>query len=209
MPNAPGRDNGTRDNFVASNSETFNEDSFNVRIDGRLGAGTNTFGRYSRGKFLRDGPTAFGAGGGHGLVSLGGVSDSRTRASRTASTTRFRAPCLPTSASASSATTSMFFRSTSGRRRRPTRGFPVSILTRPSRRGCRMAIPAGRPRLQVRSRAWTPTAVTVRSSRTSTSSSSSATSRSCSAATRSRSGLDVRRAHNLRVPSDAHRSGRT
>jgi hypothetical protein len=37
--------------------------------------GTNTFGRYSRGKFLRDGPTAFGAGGGHELVSLGGVSD--------------------------------------------------------------------------------------------------------------------------------------
>ena len=58
MPNAPGRDGGTRDNYVASNSETFNEDSFNVRIDGRLGAGTNTFGRYSRGKFLRDGPTA-------------------------------------------------------------------------------------------------------------------------------------------------------
>ena len=75
MPNAPGRDGGTRDNYVASNSETFNEDSFNVRIDGRLGAGTNTFGRYSRGKFLRDGPTAFGAGGGHELVSLGGVSD--------------------------------------------------------------------------------------------------------------------------------------
>ncbi len=54
---------------------TFNEDSFNVRIDGRLGAGTNTFGRYSRGKFLRDGPTAFGPGGGRELVSLGGVSD--------------------------------------------------------------------------------------------------------------------------------------
>ena len=33
------------------------------------------FGRYSRGKFLRDGPTAFGAGGGRELVSLGGVSD--------------------------------------------------------------------------------------------------------------------------------------
>ena len=36
LPNAPGRDNGTRDNYVASDSETFNEDSFNVRIDGRL-----------------------------------------------------------------------------------------------------------------------------------------------------------------------------
>jgi outer membrane receptor protein involved in Fe transport len=75
LPNAAGRDNGTRDNFVASDSETFNEDSFNLRIDGRLGAATNTFGRYSRGKFLRDGPTAFGQGGGRELVSLGGVSD--------------------------------------------------------------------------------------------------------------------------------------
>ena len=75
LPNAPGRDNGTRDNFIASDSETFNEDSFNVRIDGRLGGGANTFGRYSRGKFRRDGPTAFGPGGGRELVSLGGVSD--------------------------------------------------------------------------------------------------------------------------------------
>ena len=75
LPNAPGRDNGTRDNYVASNSETFNEDSFNVRVDGRLKNGANTFGRYSRGKFLRDGPTAFGPGGGRELVSLGGVSD--------------------------------------------------------------------------------------------------------------------------------------
>ena len=36
MPNAAGRDNGTRDNYVASGSETFTENSFNVRIDGRI-----------------------------------------------------------------------------------------------------------------------------------------------------------------------------
>lgn len=75
LPNAPGRDNGTRDNFVASDSETFNEDSINVRIDARVGTSANTFGRYSRGKFRRDGPTALGQGGGRELVSLGGVSD--------------------------------------------------------------------------------------------------------------------------------------
>lgn len=75
LPNASGRDGGTRDNYVASDSEKFNEDSFNVRIDGRLKDGANMFGRYSRGKFLRDGPTAFGAGGGRELVSLGGISD--------------------------------------------------------------------------------------------------------------------------------------
>ena len=62
----PGRDNGTRDNYVASGSETFKENSFNVRIDGRLSDKLNMFGRYSLGDFLRDGPTAFGEGGGPG-----------------------------------------------------------------------------------------------------------------------------------------------
>ena len=74
-PNAPGRDNGIRDNYVANGIETFHENSFDVRLDGRLSDKVNTFGRYSRGKFFRDGPTAFGTGGGQQLVSLGGVSD--------------------------------------------------------------------------------------------------------------------------------------
>jgi hypothetical protein len=74
-PNATGRDNGTRENFVASGSEDFRENSFNVRIDGRIRDGANMFGRYSLGKFFRDGPTSFGDGGGQELVSLGGVSD--------------------------------------------------------------------------------------------------------------------------------------
>ncbi len=75
LPNAPGRDGGTRDNFLASGSEAFRENSFNVRIDGRVNDRLNTFGRYSAGKFFRDGPTSFGSGGGQELVSLGGVSD--------------------------------------------------------------------------------------------------------------------------------------
>ena len=74
-PNATGRDNGRRDNYVASGSETFEENSFNVRVDGRLSDRLNTFGRFSLGDFLRDGPTAFGDGGGQEIVSLGGVSD--------------------------------------------------------------------------------------------------------------------------------------
>ncbi len=77
LPNAEGRDNGTRDNFVASASESFDEDSINVRVDGRISDRLNTFGRYSTGGFFRDGPTAFGRGGGQELVSLGGVSDVR------------------------------------------------------------------------------------------------------------------------------------
>jgi outer membrane receptor protein involved in Fe transport len=75
LPNAPGSQNGTRDNYVASATETFDEDSFNVRIDGRLSDAINTFGRYSQGGFFRDGPTAFGTAGGQEVVSLGGVSD--------------------------------------------------------------------------------------------------------------------------------------
>ncbi|MGH2490774.1 MAG: TonB-dependent receptor, partial [Candidatus Limnocylindria bacterium] len=77
MPNATGRDNGTRDNFVGSGSESFDENSFNVRVDGRLADDKNTFGRFSVGDFFRDGPTSFGSGGGQELVSLGGVSDVR------------------------------------------------------------------------------------------------------------------------------------
>jgi hypothetical protein len=78
-PNTPGRENGTIDNYVASASETFDANSFNVRIDGRLRDGLNTFGRYSLGDFLRNGPQVFGAGGGNEFVSLGGVSDARNQ----------------------------------------------------------------------------------------------------------------------------------
>jgi hypothetical protein len=73
--NATGRDNGTRDNYLTSGSEAFRENSFNARIDARMSDRANMFGRYSLGKFFRDGPTAFGTGGGQELVSLGGVSD--------------------------------------------------------------------------------------------------------------------------------------
>jgi outer membrane receptor protein involved in Fe transport len=73
-PNLPGRENGTRDNFQVSNVETFNADQYDGRIDHRLNDSTNLFGRYSYGKFFRDGPTSFGTGGGPELVSLGGVS---------------------------------------------------------------------------------------------------------------------------------------
>ena len=75
MPNAPGRDGGTRENYQASGSEEFEENSFNVRLDGRIGDSTNMFGRYSVGDFFRDGPTSFGQGGGQELVTLGGISD--------------------------------------------------------------------------------------------------------------------------------------
>jgi Carboxypeptidase regulatory-like domain/TonB dependent receptor-like, beta-barrel len=78
-PNVPGRENGTIDNYVASGSETFDANGINIRIDGRLHDTLNTFGRYSLGDFLRNGPQAFGTGGGDELVTLGGVSDARNQ----------------------------------------------------------------------------------------------------------------------------------
>jgi outer membrane receptor protein involved in Fe transport len=68
---------GIRDNFVASGSEIFNGDTFDVRIDSHVSEKMNVFGRYSFADFTRNGPTAFGRGGGQELVSLGGVSKSR------------------------------------------------------------------------------------------------------------------------------------
>jgi outer membrane receptor protein involved in Fe transport len=73
-PNVAGRDNGTRENYVVSGSERFNGDIVNVRTDGRLASTLNVFGRYSLAHFNRDGPTAFGSGGGPPLVSLVGTS---------------------------------------------------------------------------------------------------------------------------------------
>src|SRR3989454_833504 len=74
MPNRPGTDNGTLNNFVASGSEVFDDDTFDVRVDNRVNDRLNVFGRYSFAKFDRNGPTAFGPGGGQELVSLGGAS---------------------------------------------------------------------------------------------------------------------------------------
>ena len=76
-PNTAGADNGTRNNFVASGSEIFDNDTFDVRIDNRFNERLNIFGRYSFADYTRDGPPSFGAGGGQELVSLGGTSKVR------------------------------------------------------------------------------------------------------------------------------------
>ena len=74
-----GRERGTRDNFVVGGSEGFDDDTFNVRIDGRLTDKLNMFGRYSFARLVRNGPTAFGQGGGPELVTLGGISKVRNQ----------------------------------------------------------------------------------------------------------------------------------
>ena len=75
--NAPGRLGGSTANYVASGIEGFDKDSFNTRIDFRASEKLSMFGRYSFADFARNGPTAFGTGGGPELVSLGG--DSKVR----------------------------------------------------------------------------------------------------------------------------------
>jgi hypothetical protein len=72
LPNRPGIVN----NYVGSGSETFNADHFDVRLDNRISDRLNLFGRYSYANYTRNGPQVFGAGGGHELVSLGGASKS-------------------------------------------------------------------------------------------------------------------------------------
>src|SRR5262249_10528599 len=65
--------------FVASGSEGFDKDSFDVRIDANNSDRMNMFGRYSFADFRLDGPTAFGEGGGPELVTFGGVSKVRNQ----------------------------------------------------------------------------------------------------------------------------------
>jgi outer membrane receptor protein involved in Fe transport len=70
LPNRP----GVRDNFVVSGAENFDADQFTTRIDQRVNERMNVFGRYSWADFKRNGPTAFGEGGGRDFGTLGGVS---------------------------------------------------------------------------------------------------------------------------------------
>jgi outer membrane receptor protein involved in Fe transport len=77
LPNIPSA--GVQDNFTVSGSEPFNTDVFNVRVDHYFSDKLHSFGRYSFGQYKRDGPTAFGPGGGPELFSLGGVSDVRNQ----------------------------------------------------------------------------------------------------------------------------------
>jgi hypothetical protein len=79
LPNHPGDVNGTINNYVASGSERFDNDTFDTRVDARVSPTLNMFGRYSFADFRRDGPTSFGTGGGPELVSLGGQSKVRNQ----------------------------------------------------------------------------------------------------------------------------------
>src|SRR5215510_13599926 len=77
VANAPA--NGTLNNFIASGSEGFDKDSFDIRIDAKNTDKLNMFARYSFADFRLNGPTAFGEGGGPELVTFGGQSKVRNQ----------------------------------------------------------------------------------------------------------------------------------
>lgn len=77
VANAP--ENGTLDNYLAAGSESFDRDSFDVRVDAPGSGRLAMFGRYSLADLRLNGPTAFGAAGGPELVSLGGRSQGRNQ----------------------------------------------------------------------------------------------------------------------------------
>ncbi|HEV2665920.1 MAG TPA: carboxypeptidase-like regulatory domain-containing protein, partial [Blastocatellia bacterium] len=77
VANAPA--NGTLNNFLASGSEKYDKDSFDIRIDAKHSDKLNMFGRYSFADFRLNGPTAFGEGGGPELVTFGGQSKGRNQ----------------------------------------------------------------------------------------------------------------------------------
>ena len=124
QPNVPGRENGTIDNYVASASESFDANSVNVRIDGRLSDNLNTFGRYSLGDFLRDGPQVFGEGGGDEWSPLAASRMPATRVWPTDSTTRCRHRCWRISGSGGSGTASTCCPPTSALHRQPKPASP-------------------------------------------------------------------------------------
>ncbi|HYY57032.1 MAG TPA: carboxypeptidase-like regulatory domain-containing protein, partial [Pyrinomonadaceae bacterium] len=70
---------GTVNNFTASGSELFDNDTFDIRIDSRANDSLNIFGRYSFADYTRNGPSVFGLGGGRELVTLGGSSKVRNQ----------------------------------------------------------------------------------------------------------------------------------
>ena len=213
MPNAPGRTTAraTTSSPRARRSSTATRSTF--ALDGRLNSRLNVFGRYSYAKFAKDGPSAFGAGGGpgcrgpgrqlegqepepgprprlHALADVGARRSlrvvqvqGRTCSRSTTARTRPLDAGHPGLNFPDDAFTSGLPRRLHQRQRRDdelrhgARG-PDGSLQLPAGPG-REAVPVRR---QPRRRCWAPT-------------------------TPSSSAIDVRRAYNLRVPSDNHRSG--
>ena len=208
LPNAPGTENGTRDNFTASGVEKFTQNSYNTRIDGRLSDKMNTFGRYSLGKFSRDGQGALGIAGGPQFVGHRrrlGVAQSEPGLWHRHDRVAVAAGRLPLRLVPG--TRSTCCRPTSARRRRPTPAFPnlnndatftsglPSLFMRGNQPdmnwGYGLGVNGCNCPLAENEKQWQMVGNITKIWGNHT----------------SKAGIDVRRAYNLRVPSDQHRSG--
>ncbi|PYY24592.1 MAG: hypothetical protein DMG62_03280 [Acidobacteria bacterium] len=77
-PNAGAATNITN-NFVGSGSGSYDDDAFNIRIDDQLKQNVHLFGRYSYAKFKLSGNPVFGAIGGNGFGEGGLAGSANTR----------------------------------------------------------------------------------------------------------------------------------
>ena len=70
LPNSPGTQDGTANNYNAGGTGATNQDQFDVRVDYELRQSVHTFGRYSYFNNKNSASTIFGAAGGSGFSSI-------------------------------------------------------------------------------------------------------------------------------------------
>jgi outer membrane receptor protein involved in Fe transport len=70
LPNAPGTQDGTANNYNAGGNGVTNQNQFDVRVDYEVRSTTHAFGRYSYFNNANSAATIFGAAGGAGLSSV-------------------------------------------------------------------------------------------------------------------------------------------
>ncbi len=75
LPNVTGTNNGTTNNYVAGGGGPFSQNAFDTRIDWTASNTINVFGRYSQSYYNLSGEPSLGAAGGIGL-GLGGLAGS-------------------------------------------------------------------------------------------------------------------------------------
>ena len=70
LPNSPGTQDGTANNYNAGGTGATNQNQFDVRVDYELRQSVHTFGRYSYFDNKNSASTIFGAAGGAGFSSI-------------------------------------------------------------------------------------------------------------------------------------------
>ena len=110
LPNAPGTQDGTANNYNAGGTGVTNQNQFDVRVDYEIRQSMHTFGRYSYFDNTNSANTIFGAAGGAGFSSItnnfGGSATGRNQSAVAGADIGLNPNSSPTSAWDISATTS-------------------------------------------------------------------------------------------------------